>query len=235
MTSEILILCGTAASIGFLHTLMGPDHYLPFIALAKTNGWSKVKTFWITFVCGLGHVLSSVVLGFIGIGFGVALFKLEKFEAIRGDLAMWLLLTFGFVYFVWGIFHAIKNKPHSHFHKHENGETHSHEHKHSHTHAHPHEKFKNKSIIWGIFIIFVFGPCEPLIPLIMFPAAKGSIFAVVLVALIFALVTVGTMLTMVILSLSGIKLFKSKSIIRYSHALAGFVVFCCGGAIYLGL
>ena len=81
----------------------------------------------ITVVCGLGHVLSSVILGFVGIGFGIALFKLEKIESVRGDLAMWLLLIFGFMYFVWGVFHAIKNKPHSHIHIHNGGELHSHE------------------------------------------------------------------------------------------------------------
>jgi len=234
MTNETLLLCGTAASIGFFHTLMGPDHYLPFIALAKTNNWSKVKTFWVTIICGIGHVLSSVILGFIGIGFGVALFKLEAIESFRGDLAMWFLLTFGFVYFIWGIFHAIKNKPHSHFHKHEDGETHAHEHKHAVNHIHPH-KSKNKSIVWGLFIIFIFGPCEPLIPLIMFPAAKGSMVSVMLVATIFAMVTIGTMLSVVMLSLSGLNLFQTKAISRYSHAFAGFIVFCCGGAIYFGL
>lgn len=235
MTNEVLLLCGTAASIGFLHTLMGPDHYLPFIVLAKTNRWSKIKTFWITFICGLGHVLSSVILGFVGLGFGIALFKLEKIEAIRGDLAMWLLLTFGFLYFIWGIFHAIRNKPHTHFHSHENGELHSHTHQHSHEHIHIHEQSKHKSIVWGLFIIFIFGPCEPLIPLIMFPAAKGSMTAVFLVATIFSVVTISTMLTVVMLTLSGLNFLKYNSIARYSHALAGFIVFCCGGAIYLGL
>jgi nickel/cobalt exporter len=234
MLNETMILCGTAASIGLFHTLMGPDHYLPFIALAKTNSWSKVKTFWITFVCGLGHVLSSIILGFVGIGFGIALFKLEKIESIRGDLAMWLLLIFGFLYFAWGVIHAIKNKPHTHFHKHVDGEVHTHEHKHSEVHLHPH-KYKNKSLIWGLFIIFIFGPCEPLIPLIMFPAAKGSMISVILVATIFSVVTIGTMLTVVILSLSGLKIYKSKLITRYSHAFAGLIVFCCGGAIYFGL
>ncbi len=235
MTNETFLLCGTAASIGFFHTLMGPDHYLPFIALAKTNGWSKIKTIWITFICGLGHVLSSIILGFVGIGFGVALFKLEAIESFRGDLAMWFLLIFGFVYFVWGIFHGIKNKSHQHFHKHEDGGIHTHTHNHSLNHIHPHKQSKNKSIIWGLFIIFIFGPCEPLIPLIMFPAAKGNMFTVLLVASIFALVTIGTMLSVVMFSLSGLNLLKSKSITRYSHAFAGFVVFCCGGAIYFGL
>ena len=235
MLQETMLLCGTAASIGFLHTLMGPDHYLPFIALAKTNNWTKIKTFWITLVCGLGHVISSVILGFIGIAFGIAIFKLEKIESIRGDLAAWMLLIFGLLYFVFGIFHIIKNKHHFHAHIHEGGELHSHEHKHSNNHLHLHQKSNNKSVIWGLFLIFIFGPCEPLIPLIMYPAAKGSIFSVILVAVIFTVITIGTMLTVVMLSLSGLSLFKSNRITKYSHAFAGFIVLCCGGAIFWGL
>ena len=41
MSNEIAILTATAASIGFFHTLFGPDHYLPFIVMAKANNWSK--------------------------------------------------------------------------------------------------------------------------------------------------------------------------------------------------
>ena len=73
----------TAISLGFIHTILGPDHYAPFIALSKARDWTANKTFWITFVCGLGHILSSVILGFIGISFGLAVNKLEIFEIFR--------------------------------------------------------------------------------------------------------------------------------------------------------
>jgi len=33
MSGEIAILAGTAATIGFTHTILGPDHYLPFCCL----------------------------------------------------------------------------------------------------------------------------------------------------------------------------------------------------------
>jgi sulfite exporter TauE/SafE len=98
MTSEIAILAGTAASIGLIHTILGPDHYLPFIVLAKARQWSSAKTAVITLLCGIGHVLSSVVLGFIGIALGMAVFKLEAIETFRGDIAAWMLIAFGFAY-----------------------------------------------------------------------------------------------------------------------------------------
>jgi nickel/cobalt exporter len=65
----------TAASIGFFHTLFGPDHYLPFIMMSRAKKWSLTKTAWITVLCGIGHVGSSVVLGAIGIILGIAVSK----------------------------------------------------------------------------------------------------------------------------------------------------------------
>ncbi len=75
MNQELVTLLITAASIGFFHTLFGPDHYLPFIVMAQARKWSLIKTTWITFLCGIGHVGSSVVLGIIGIAFGTAIAK----------------------------------------------------------------------------------------------------------------------------------------------------------------
>ena len=60
----------------------------------EAGKWSKIKTIWVTFYCGTGHVLSSVILGFIGIAAGVALEKLEFIEGFRGEIAGWLLITF---------------------------------------------------------------------------------------------------------------------------------------------
>ncbi|MZP56571.1 MAG: hypothetical protein GT600_14080, partial [Bacteroidales bacterium] len=73
MNDSITLLSATAVSIGFLHTLLGPDHYLPFIVLSEAKKWTVRKTMLITFLCGIGHVLSSVVLGLLGIGIGIEL------------------------------------------------------------------------------------------------------------------------------------------------------------------
>ena len=67
MNNSIALLSFTAISIGFIHTLLGPDHYLPFIVLSQAKKWSLKKTMLITFLCGSGACLSSVVLGLIGI------------------------------------------------------------------------------------------------------------------------------------------------------------------------
>lgn len=243
MDSALQTLLITAAGLGFIHTVLGPDHYIPFVALSKSRNWSNTKTVFITFLCGLGHVLSSVVIGIIGILFGVAISKIEGLESFRGDIAAWALTAFGLVYLVWGIRRAYKNKGHTHLfgHSHEqhdhasDGEHRSHTHgDDNHTHDHDHDA--RKSITpWVIFLIFVFGPCEPLIPLLMYPAAQSSMYGMVLVASVFSIVTIGTMITAVMILLSGLKVFDFSGLTRYSHAIAGLTILLCGVAIHLGL
>ena len=236
MTGEIIALASTAAAIGFVHTVMGPDHYVPFVVLAKVRKWNTLKTVLITIICGIGHVMSSVVLGLVGIALGIAVFKLESVESFRGDIAAWLLIAFGFTYFIWGIHRAIRNRPHKHIHLHEEGDVHEHVHAHSGEHLHVHNQDSKKLTPWVLFIIFIFGPCEPLIPLVMYPAAKGNTAAVVLVATVFGLVTIMTMLGVVLTLYYGTMKVKIQGLERYSHALAGLTIFLCGAAIrFLGL
>lgn len=236
MSEAIPILAGTAALIGLVHTLMGPDHYLPFIVMSKARKWSMTRTMWITFLCGVGHVIGSIALGLLGAVLGVALSKLEALEAWRGNLAAQVLIIFGFTYFVWGIHRAIKNRPHSHAHVHEGNVIHTHKHVHRKDHAHPHDQKKRSITPWVLFTIFVFGPCEPLIPLIMYPAAEYSIAGMLVVAGIFAITTIGTMMTVVLVSSWGIRFVNFAPMERYTHALAGAAVCLSGLAIqFLGL
>jgi nickel/cobalt exporter len=235
----LLGLLGTAAFIGFVHTLTGPDHYIPFIAMSKAGRWSLARTTTITLLCGLGHVLSSVVLGLVGSAASLSLSRLEWFEGVRGDLAAWLLLAFGLAYMVWGIRRAIRNRPHTHLHVHADGSTHRHAHTHHDEHAHPHgasdTPVANTMTPWILFTVFVFGPCEPLIPLLMYPALQQSLASMALVAGVFALFTIGTMLTVVLAAYWGLLHLSNPRLQRYSHALAGLALAACGGAMVAGL
>jgi len=237
MSTEINVLILTAASIGFFHTLFGPDHYVPFIAISWAKKWSGIKTAVITFLCGIGHILSSVILGLIGVAFGIMVKKLEIIESFRGNLAAWLLIAFGLVYFVWGLRQAYKNKPHTHGHIHFDHDTHTHEHSHHTEHAHIHLEEKKINITpWVLFTIFVFGPCEPLIPIVMYPAAKNHWHDMLIVTAVFGIVTISVMMTLVLATRSGISLFRLNFLERYSHSMAGASILLCGLAIvFLGL
>jgi nickel/cobalt exporter len=240
ISPEVMLLCGTAATIAFVHTLLGPDHYLPFVAMAKSRGWSVARTMQMTLLCGSGHIVGSVLLGFIGIYASIQLGSLEWVEGIRGDMAAWALVSFGLVYMAWGLRRAFRNKPHTHWHSHD-GERHAHVHTHQAGHAHVHsaentDSGRRSPAGWAIFIVFVLGPCEPLIPILMFPAAKESMAGLVAVTSVFAVVTVLTMLAVVTVSVWGLQSIRLPSMERFSDAIAGGTITLCGLSIaVLGL
>ena len=224
--SESQVLLVTAATIAFLHTILGPDHYLVFTAMGKARAWSLAKTLRITLYCGIGHVLGSLLLGAVGLLAGAQLASLVQIEGLRGNLAGWALLTFGLVYFAWGLKKAGRSHRHSHAHVHD-GVVHAHEHDHRHDHAHVHAE-RSSITPWIVFVIFVLGPCEALIPLFMYPAAQHNALLVGQVALVFGVVTLLTMLACVAITTIGLDRLRLPATGRYAHAAAGAAVLACG-------
>jgi sulfite exporter TauE/SafE len=227
--SNLIIL---ALSTAFIHTVLGPDHYLPFIVLGKARNWSMPKTLWITLVSGIGHVGSSILIGIIGIALGISLNKLESIEAFRGNIVGWALFVFGVAYTIFGIYKYFRHAHHTHL-----------------------PKFMKPKAIrdlehlpidessgdntrltpWVLFLIFVFGPCEVLIPLLLFPAYEQQMTSMLLVALVFAIVTIATMLVLVYLGRRGTSLIRLHHQERYIHLLAGLVILIsASGMLFFG-
>jgi sulfite exporter TauE/SafE len=252
MTVDLGLLILTAASIGCIHTLLGPDHYVPFVAMGAARRWTTRKTLWITSLCGVGHVLGSVAIGMVGIGIGVSLHRLEWLEGLRGDAAAWLLTGFGLAYLAWGLKKAWRARPHTHPHFHGDGSLHEHRHGHEGPHLHPHLSLHPHGHLhphahveppaarnvtpWALFVIFVLGPCEPLIPVLMYPASQHSVWGTIAVVLAFGAATIATMLAVVYLATRGLERLPLDTAERYSHAFAGAALSLCGlGIVFLGL
>ena len=232
ITTDIHLLTLTAASAGFLHTIMGPDHYLPFILIGKARRWHMSKVLSLTLLCGVGHILSSVILGLVGIFFGIGLEKLNFIESSRGNIAAWALIAFGLVYAIWGLRKVYQNKKHSHVHIHTDGTLHQHLHSHQEEHSHIHNSKTGRTITpWVLFIIFVLGPCEVLIPLLMYPTAQQSISGMLMVTSVFGITTLLTMLGMVTFLSYGFSFVPTRKLGLYTHLIAGIMIFASGLAI----
>ena len=232
MQSEIIMLMIAAISVACLHTITGPDHYLPFIALSKSRGWSFTKTIGWTVVCGCGHVWSSVLLGLGGAAIGWSLSKVKWMENIRGGVAGWVMLAFGFSYAVWGLYRAYKNNPHKHFDLQDDGSLYVFEHQHGKAVS---AQNRHKVTPWVMFIIFILGPCEPMIPLLYFPAAKNSWSGMILLIIVYTLATLLAMVGMVVLGYKGLAFVETNKLERYVHAIGGLTIFICGaGMLWMG-
>lgn len=206
--SEIsfLTLIISTASIAFLHAL-APDHWLPFVVIGRARKWSIKKLVFVTFIAGVGHVGSSVLIGFLGLLIGMELSKLEGFETLRGDVGLWLLIGFGIAYALWGLKHA----------------------RHPHKHDIVDKKILNAKVVtvWTLFAIFILGPCEPLIPL-FFISLKYKLAGILTVTIVFSVVTWIMMIAQALLGYLGVQLIKLETLERYSHTIAGIVISLMG-------
>ena len=231
LNNETTLLIITTITVACLHTATGPDHYLPFIALSKSRHWTLSKTILWTIVCGLGHVGSSVLLGLGGAAVGWSMSKIGFLESIRGNIVGWLMVVFGLIYIIVALINVYKNQRHKHFDIYNDGTVFVYDHKHGEV-VNP----KNRYAVtpWVLFIIFVLGPCEPMIPLLYVPAARHSVFNMLLLITIYTLITLITMSFMVLLGYFGIGYLKTDKLERYVHVLAGFTLFMCGvGILFL--
>ena len=252
----VAALAAAAASIGLLHTLAGPDHYVPFIAMAKAGRWSRGKTVAITLLCGVGHVLGSLLLaaGAVALGrsFEAAAAGVDGLADVRAGLATWLLIGFGGLYALWGLKQAARGRVHAHAHAHADGTVHAHPHAHEapeHLHAHSAgtaapavasavSPARRSVTPWILFTLFLFGPCEPLLPLLLAPELAGQPAAFLPIVLAFTAATLVAMLACVAVGLRSAALLdrpRFAGLARFQHALAGLLVLGCGVAMKFGL
>lgn len=237
MEGSISVLI-SAAVVAIVHTLLGPDHYLPFVAMARAFGWSRSRTLVITAVCGVGHVLGSAFLGMVGVGVGLALFEINALDAWRGDLVAWMLIGFGLALSVVGWRQSRAGRPHTHRHVHADGTVHAHAHHHEreHLHAHVPERRERWSAGgWALFIVFLFGPCEPMIPLLMVPASSGDLTGILVLVATFGAATVATMLLVVSMIEAAWLQLPTRTYRVDARIAAGAVLVSCGVGVGLGL
>lgn len=232
MIALSLPLMGAAAAVALTHTALGPDHTLPFVMLSRARGWSRTRTLVVTVVCGVAHVMSSVVLGMIGLAIGAGLGWFQHAEGVRGDWAAWALVGLGSAYALWGIRRALRAKtglePHTH-----GGHAHVHF---GGTQHHHHSRHHDPTTFWALFIVFALGPCEPLFPLFLIPASRGDWTLAAATAVVFGLVTIATMAALVLTARAGLERLPLGKLERWSHAMAGAVIAASGLAIlFLGL
>jgi len=210
---NVLALVIAAVTVGSLHT-MAPDHWMPFAALARSRKWNAWQTSRTTILCGFGHVTTSAALGVVSLFVG-----LELIKAIGSHLesqANWLLMAFGTVYMVWGMWRSFRRDPHAALHPHR--------------HDHGHHNHDHGLTEWSLFVLFSADPCVAVIPMIIAAAAAGWT-AVVTVIAAYEIATIVTMVFLVNFAHAGVRAFRAPWIDRYGDIAAGALIVSVGAAM----
>jgi nickel/cobalt exporter len=210
-----LALVIAAITVGSLHT-MSPDHWMPFAALARARGWSGWRAARTTILCGFGHVTVSAALGITALFVGLGVIR-----AIGSHLenqANYLLMAFGSIYMMWGLWRSFRRDPHSVLHPHD------------HHHAHGHHDHDHGLTEWSLFVLFSADPCVAVIPMIM-AAAAGGWTAVGAVVVTYEIATIATMVVLVSTALAGVRTLRAPWIDRYGDVAAGALIVTLGAAM----
>ncbi len=201
--SLLSALVAGAATVGCLHTL-APDHWMPFAALGRANRWSAGRVVRTTILCGLGHVTVSAILSLIAAYAGLQV--IERLGSRLAEQATFLLIAFGALYLMWGLWRSFSGHHHRHWH--------------------------GPITAGSLFVIFSLDICVALMPLV-FTAMSSGAAAVVAVILTYELGTIGTMVALVLLSHHGAERLHFSWLDRFGQATAGAVIVVVGSAMVL--
>lgn len=201
--SALSALVAGAATVGCLHTL-APDHWMPFAALGRANRWSAGRVVRTTILCGLGHVTVSAILSLVAAYAGLQF--IERVGSRLAEQATILLIVFGALYLMWGLWRSFSGHHHRHWH--------------------------GPITAGSLFVIFSLDICVALMPLVFAAMASGAA-AVAAVILTYELATIGTMVALVLLSHHGAERLHFSWLDRFGQAAAGAVIVVVGSAMVL--
>jgi len=195
------VLTGTFL-LAIVHALI-PNHWLPLVAVAKAEGWKQRDVTSVTFLAALAHVTGTVVLGLV-LGF-IGKELQEQYGRIIYLVSAVLMIVFGLIYFT-------VNLPHHH-----------------HSEQKDVADFKRSKRKWiFIFIIMMFlSPCLEVESLFLSAGVYGM-STVILMAVIYAIVSICGILLLVNLGYKGINLLPAQFIEHNEKRISGAVLILVG-------
>jgi len=196
--------------LGLIHPLF-PNHWIPLIAISKTEKWTNKETVVATLITGFSHTLSTILIGVI-VGF-VGIKLSESYSYITRIAAPLILVTLGVIYLLLDL-----KSTHHHHHFDLNNAT-----------------LKNRksktAIIFTLCIGMFFSPCIE-IEAYYFQAATQGWIGILLVSVVYLIMTLSIMVALVYLGIKGVNKFKSHFLDHHEKAITGVVLVLLGLLAY---
>ncbi|MEI6060553.1 MAG: hypothetical protein WCR72_07570 [Bacteroidota bacterium] len=194
--------------LSLIHALI-PNHWLPLIALSRTEKWTRPQTLWATAITGIAHTLSTILIGIV---VGLVGYKLsEGYNLVSETLAPSILIGLGLVY----VFLDLRSHHH-------------HEHGTGMLEVKPGEnKFKWVAILTTLSISMFLTPCIE-IEAYYFQAGTIGWIGIFIVSGVYLVTTVTVMLLLVYLGMKGAGTFKSHFLEYHEKRITGMVLIALG-------
>jgi len=195
-------LLGGVFLLALVHALI-PNHWLPLVAVARSEKWKMRELTTVTLLSATAHVLGTVALGFV---LGIIGKELEEdYGHAINVAASVLLIAFGLVYYT-------VNLPHHH---------HS-----SQKDVAQYKRSKRRWIL--IFIVMMFlSPCLEVESLFLSAGAYGMT-TVGLLSIVYAIVSISGILLLVTLGYRGVNLLNAHFIEHNEKRITGVVLILVG-------
>ncbi|HEY8994222.1 MAG TPA: hypothetical protein VIM71_06155 [Lacunisphaera sp.] len=226
--ASFFTLAATGLAVAFIHAAI-PTHWLPFVVVARAQGWSRGRALLMVTLCSGGHVLMTTALGVALAWFGLRIN--ERWGNWYPILAGLALVALGLMVLV----------------RHWRGWTHGHSEllgDHCHHHDHDHGRLippipqpaPNRTSDWaavgGLFAMLTFSPCEGFLPVYL-SAVQFGWGGVTMLSLILAAGTWAAMLIFTWLTLLGVEKARFKWLERCEAPVLGTLLVICGVALVL--
>lgn len=215
-TGVLLFLSSCATAI--IHALI-PDHWLPFVLMARTENWSQRRTVLLVALAGLIHVMVSfaVAAGVILLAGSPARHLAERVGASLELLAGLLLVLFGLVYGISAHFREARA------HAHGGGGTNAPP-DHIHAHGHLLERWFHGAITPGALVAIIgVSPCVLLQPILFGAAGQGAL-VMIAAASGFAICTLATMIAVTMAAGHGMNHLDLPFFTRFGDLLSGLLI-----------
>jgi nickel/cobalt exporter len=216
MSTTTPALIVAAAGVGFGHAIL-PDHWLPLAVVGRTRRYPPSRVARLSGLAGLAHVLVSIVLGGIIIAVGLQFRSIV--QSAQDDIVGAILILTGIA------FAAL--------------ELTGRDHHHDHPHPHSHPKSATGEQVRGLAAIMVpFGaaasPDLTILPVFLAATSVGTATAIGSV-LVFAAVTVGTIVGLTLLSCFSGYQIGSRWLERWGNLFTALVLLVIGALVLTGI
>jgi nickel/cobalt transporter (NicO) family protein len=220
-------LLAAAAGVGFGHAVL-PDHWVPLAVLGRTRRYPLSRVARLSGVAGVAHVLVSIVLGAVIIAVGLQ-FR-SSVEHAQDTIIGCILIATGIGFLL------LEVTGHGHHHDHEHhhhGHEHGHDHGHDHAHDHAHGRLSGLAAVMVPFGAAA-SPDLTILPVFLAATTAGVATAVGSVV-IFAAVTIGTIMGLTLAAARGGYQIRGEWLERWGNLFTAGVLAAIGVLVLLGV